>query len=298
MDQIATKFFGDLPGRLSCADSAFPRLSHDAALMVIADLGIRAVDICVFEGYQNNPPAAVVQDPDGTADHVLERLGRWKLTVVDVFAILGNPLELTALAVNHPDERMRQEAMRQFHPIVRFAQRIGAPGITVLPGSVFEGTTPEECLDLSAMELQRRAEIAGEAGLGLSIEPHYESVVETPELTLRLLEKAPDVMLTLDHGHFVYQGFTQDDIDVLLPRSRHLQLRQAAPGAMQTPARAGAIDYGLLLDRLAEAGYGGYLGLEYQWDEWLDFNRVDCISETAELRDVLLEHAAARREEA
>ena len=264
--------------------------------MVIADLGFRHADVCVFAGYAHNPPDVVVADPDRSADVVLERLSRHGLDATDVFAILGDPLELSAFALNHPDPAEREEAMLQFFPILRFASRIGAPGITLLPGSVFEGTTLQESLDRSASELQRRAEVAGEAGLALSIEPHYESVVETPNLCQELLNKAPDVLVTLDHGHFVFQGFTQDDIDVLLPRTRHLQLRQAAPGDMQTPARKGVIDYGLLLDRIAEAGYRGYLGLEYQWDEWMDFNRVDCISETAELRDLLLELAANRGE--
>jgi sugar phosphate isomerase/epimerase len=266
--------------------------------MVIADLGFRHADVCVFEGYQHNPPEVVVADPDRAAEVVGERLARHRMDAVDVFAILGNPLELSALAINHPDEAEREEAMRRFQPIVRFAGRIGAPGITLLPGSVFDGTTPQESLDRSASELQKRAEFAGEAGLALSIEPHYESVVETPALCEELLEKAPDVTVTLDHGHFIFQGFTQDEIDELLPRTRHLQLRQAAKGDMQAPARKGQIDYGLLLERLGERGYPGYLGLEYQWDEWMDFNRVDCISETAELRDLLLELAAGKGDDA
>jgi sugar phosphate isomerase/epimerase len=295
-DGPSKSFLGNMADRLSCADSSFPKLTHDAALMVVADLGFRNVDICVFEGYQHNPPDVVVADPEGAAGRVEERLSRFGLGVSDVFAILGNPLELTALSVNHPDPAIREEAMRRFHPIVRFASMIGAPGITVLPGSVFEGTTAEECLDVSVAELQRRAEVAGESGIGLSFEPHYQSVAETPALTQELLDKAPDVMVTLDHGHFVFQGYSQDEIDVLLPRTRHVQLRQAAPGDMQAPARKGTIDYGLLLGRLADAKYGGYLATEYQWDEWMDFNRVDCISETAELRDLLLELAEATRE--
>jgi sugar phosphate isomerase/epimerase len=284
----------DIGERLSCADSTFPKLSHETALMVMADLGFRHADVCVFQGYQHNPPDMVIADPDRSADVVNERLARYGLDAVDVFAILGDPLELSALALNHPDPAEREESMRRFHPVVRFATRIGSPGITILPGSVFEGTTAQESLDRSASELQKRAEIAGEAGLGLSIEPHYESVVETPTLCLELLDKAPDVTVTLDHGHFVFQGFAQDDIDVLLPRTRHLQVRQAAKGDMQAPARRGSIDYGLMLDRLVERDYGGYIGVEYQWDEWMDFNRVDCISETAELRDLLHELAAAR----
>lgn len=44
----------DVP-RLSCADSAFSRLSHATALAVIRDLGIPAVDVCVFAGYDHTP---------------------------------------------------------------------------------------------------------------------------------------------------------------------------------------------------------------------------------------------------
>jgi sugar phosphate isomerase/epimerase len=57
---------------------------------------------------------------------------------------------------------------------------------------------------------------------------------------------------------------------------------------MQLPAREGVIDFPRLVRRLGAAGYRGYLTLEYQWEEWLDCRRVDCVSETAELRDVLL----------
>jgi hypothetical protein len=50
----------------------------------------------------------------------------------------------------------------------------------------------------------------------------------------------------------------------------------------------GEIDFHVMLRTLAESGYDGYLALEYQWEEALDSNRVDCIGETADLRDLLL----------
>jgi sugar phosphate isomerase/epimerase len=278
--------------QLSCADSAFPKLSHAAALAVIRDLGIAAVDVCVFYGYDHTPPARVVADPDRAADEVLARLERQGLAVADAFAILGGSFE--QLAVNHPDEAVRAESLRQFERLLRFARRIAAPGLTILPGAVFDGVAEDDSRALAARELQPRAERAGEAGLQLSIEPHYESIAATPATTLDLLERVPQLTLALDYSHFVYQGIAEQEIDALLPRTRHLHVRQAAPGAIQTRAREGTIDFGRIRDRLLDAGYAGFFALEYQHEEgWLDFAHVDCVAETAAMRDVLLGLSAA-----
>lgn len=272
--------------RLSCADSAFPKLSHDVSLAVIRDLGIPAVDICLFAGFDHNPPHVVAEAPEAVADKIQARLERHELAVADVFVILGTSFD--ELAVNHPDPGVRAESLRRFEAVVTFAGRLSSPGITLLPGTTFDGVPADESLALATRELRRRVEIAGAAGLELSVEAHYQSVAPTPARAVELLDQAPDLTLTLDHSHFLYQEFSQDDVDALIPRSRHVQLRQAGPGRMQLPAHGGAIDIGLFVERLDKTGYTGYLGLEYQREDWLDCNQVDCISETAELRDILL----------
>jgi hydroxypyruvate isomerase len=277
---------GIVRSRLSCADSAFPKLSHDAALAVISDLAIGAVDICVFAGYEHTPPEAVIGDPKGAADAVLRRLERTPLVVADVFAILRPTFE--DLAVNHPDQEVRRESRSHFQRVIDFAQRIDAPGLTIQPGMAFAGVDPKRSLGVAAAELRHRATIAGEAGLRLSIEPHYQSIVETPGKTLELLEQAPEVSLSLDYSHFVFQGISQDEVDALVPYSGHVHLRQAAPGVMQARAEEGSIDFQRVTEKLNAGGYRGYLALEYQHEEWLDCQRVDCISETAALRDIVL----------
>lgn len=269
--------------QLSCCDCAFPRLSHECALSVVADLGFAAVDVCALAGYEHTPPHSVVADPRAAADAVLRRLEWAELAVSDVFAILSDPFE--ALAVNHPDAEVRRESLRQFEQVVAFARRLDAPGITVLPGMPFEGVEDDRGLELAAAELRRRAEIAGAADLALSFEPHIGSIVPTPARTLELLAAADGVTVTLDLSHFTFQGIPQADAEALIPRTRHVHLRPAAPGDMQARAREGTIDFERLLERLADAGYRGYLAIEYIWEEWMGCNDVDCVSETAELRD-------------
>jgi sugar phosphate isomerase/epimerase len=269
--------------KLACADSTFPKLSHQASLAVIEDLGFTAVDVCSFTGYPHTPPETVLADPEGAADVVKARLDRLGLEVADVFMIVGGSFE--EFAQNHPDEAVRDEALQQFQQFVIFARRLQAPGLTILPGTTFD----EASLELAAAELNRRAQIAGEAGLRLAFEPHYGSVAETPARALELVERTPDVGFALDYSHFVYQGIPVEDVDPLLARTHHLHVRQAAPGVIQARTREGVIDFVSIRDALLGMGYDGYFALEYQWEDgWLDFARVDCIAETAELRAVLL----------
>jgi sugar phosphate isomerase/epimerase len=102
------------------------------------------------------------------------------------------------------------------------------------------------------------------------------------------------VGFALDYSHFVYQGIDQKDVDRLLPHTHHFHVRQAAPGVMQARAREGTIDFVRIRDELLALGYDGWFALEYQWEDgWLDFSRVDGVSETAELRDVLLGEGVA-----
>lgn len=273
--------------KLSCADSAFPCLSHDAALAVIADLGIPAVDVCIWAGYDHNPPDQACADPAAAADRIGERLQRHGLAIADLFAILAESFE--DLAVNNPDPAVREESLRRFEALVDLAVRLDSPGLTILPGTVYTGVDEGESLTLAASELQRRAEIAGEAGLRLAIEPHFRSVVPTPARTAALLELTTDVHLALDQSHFAFQGYELEESFPLLERTRHVHLRQGAPGLIQARAGEGTIDYAALRDRLLGSGYDGYFTLEYQWEEgWLDFTRVDCIGETAAMRDLML----------
>jgi sugar phosphate isomerase/epimerase len=199
-----------------------------------------------------------------------------------VFGIFGTSFE--ELALDHPDAAVRAESRRRFDALVAFARELGAPGVTILPGVAFD----DDALDRAAAELPERVAAAGDAGLELRVEPHVGSIAETPAQALCLVELVPGLRLTYDESHFAYQGYGQDETAALLPHAGHVHLRQAAPGVMQARTREGSIDFRRHVADLDAAGYRGFLGLEYQWDEWLECTRVDCLSETAELRDLLL----------
>jgi sugar phosphate isomerase/epimerase len=48
------------------------------------------------------------------------------------------------------------------------------------------------------------------------------------------------------------------------------------------------IDYDGILRAMQKVNYRGLVVLEYVWTEWMELNRVDNVSETIILRDLLL----------
>ncbi|HEY7050269.1 MAG TPA: sugar phosphate isomerase/epimerase family protein [Jatrophihabitantaceae bacterium] len=278
------------PIRLSGADYTWPLLSHSGALDLIAALGLSAVDIGFMSNRSHVRPEQVHGAVAVAAGEVRERVAARGLSVADVFAIPWTDFQ--TMSVNNPDPAQQQRSAEFFTDAVEFASLVGAPGLTTLPGVQFPGDTFDQALRRSAEGLRRRVETARAAGLSVSVEPHTESLIDTPDKTRQLLDAVPGLTITLDYAHYVFGGVPQADIDPLIPRARHLQIRPGAPGRLQVPVAEDAIDWATVVRALVDGGYGGYLALEYTWQEWHDCNRVDTVAESALLRDLLLKAAS------
>ncbi len=271
--------------RLSCADYTWPLLPHSAALDLVRALGCEAVDIGFMSLRSHVRPELAHDCLAATAGAVRERVESRGLAVADVFAIPYTDFE--TMAANNPDAEDQARSLEFFADAVEFAGAAGSPGITTLPGVLFEGDSFAGALARSTEGLRRRVELAAARGLATSVEPHTGSLIDTPDKTLQLLEAVPGLQITLDYGHYIYGGIAQHEIDPLLPRARHLQCRPARPGELQVTVAEDVIDWGLVAAALNEQGYDGYLALEYTWQEWLGCNRVDTVGESALLRDLL-----------
>lgn len=271
--------------RLSCPDYTWPSLPHAAVLDLIRALEFPAADLGFMASRSHIRPEAVAADPAAAGDQVRDQLEQRGLMLADVFAIPATDFQSQAL--NNPDPGARAESLDFFGRAVRFARAAGAPGLTTLPGVVFPRETFGEALARSADGLRHRVDLAARAGLALSVEPHVESLIDTPDKTRQLLDLVPGLQLTLDHAHHVYGGAAQGDIDALLGSARHLQCRPGRPGQLQVRVAEDAIDFEKVVALLQAQGYDGYLAVEYTWQDWLDCNRVDTVGETALMRDRL-----------
>jgi sugar phosphate isomerase/epimerase len=272
--------------RLACADDTFRLLRpHRAVLQLIAALGVEGVDLFLAGNRSIVRPEDVRGDVAGAADRIAADLRDTGLVPSDVFVIPWSDLE--TMAPNHPDPAERARSRALFRDMLELAARLGAPGLTILPGIHWPAESHEDSLGRAAEELGWRVELAHGEGLRFSVEPHVGSIAETPELAVRLVEAAPGLEVTLDYSHFVRQGLPEEEGDVLAPRTRHVHVRGATRQRIQAPIRASSIDFERMIGVLEAADYDGYLTLEYVWLQWEGCDECDNLSETILLRDRL-----------
>jgi sugar phosphate isomerase/epimerase len=112
------------------------------------------------------------------------------------------------------------------------------------------------------------------------------SYLESPEITLELLDAVPGLKLALDYAHFVCLGWTQESIDVLAEYSGHVHLRQAKSGFLQTKLEEGTINFNAVFGKLKEVGYNDYLSIEYVHQNYMMTVYDDVLSETIKMRDL------------
>ncbi len=279
--------------RLSCSDYTWPLLPHTGALDLIHAIGCEGVDLGFMGQRSHVRPEAIHGAVGPAAGAVRERVESRGLVVADVFAIPYTDFE--TMSANNPDAEQQARSIEFFADAVEFAALVGASGLTTLPGVLFAGDTFNDALRRAAEGLRRRVDIAATRGLGMSVEPHTGSLIDTPDKTLELLNRVPGLQITLDYAHYIYGRVPQEDIDPLLPHARHLQCRPGRPGELQVAVSEDVIAWDIVVGRLNEAGYRGWLALEYTWQEWLGCNRVDTVGESALLRDLLRRADASTR---
>lgn len=169
--------------------------------------------------------------------------------------------------------KARAANLAVFRRFAAHGASMGAAGVTVLPG-FYDGPW-DSAFDLVAAELRQFVEAGVDGGLAVSIEPHLDSVTDTPARTLRMLDAVPGLTLTLDYSHFVHAGFAQSEYEALDAHARHMHVRQAAPGRLAAPVEDGTIDYRLALTHLRDIGYSGAFTTEYVCSPWYGQDECD-----------------------
>lgn len=254
-------------------------------MRIARELGVEAVDLALFAGRSHLKIQEVFADLPRSARRVAEALNVNGLRIADAFGQPGKAFE--ELAVNHPDASVRQGAADFFYRLLEFALRCNGGHVSLLPGVHFPNEDEEDSLQRSAEELAWRVEAAGKVGVTLSVEPHIGSIIPTPQAAAHLLDMTPGLTLTLDYGHFTYQGISDAEIEPLLARASHFHAHGACRGKLQSAMAENTIDFDGVLRAMQKVKYRGFVVLKYVWTDWMGLNRVDNMSETVILRDLL-----------
>ena len=275
--------------KISCPDFAFPLLSHDAVLDLIASMEIPGVDIGLLENRSHLRPGTEFEHLKENAKRLKERVEERSLVISDIF--MQAELDFVVYAANHPDGRRRAHARELFEKTIEYAVLAGAGHITGLPGCAFpEQESWEESYERCVKEMEWRAGEARKAGLEFGIEAHVGSVVEKPEQAKRLCEDVPQMGLTLDYSHFVRQGLKDTEGDILIPYANHMHTRAASHELLQTCLSDNEIGFERILRLLDQHGYQGWYCAEYYWTpNWENCCRNDNVSEILLIKQKLEE---------
>ena len=276
--------------RFACADFAFPLLSHDHSLQLIAMNGFDGVDIGLFEGRSHLWPSREFSSLTPSIRRLKQKLDDLGLLAADVF--LQMDPDFTPFAINHPEMARREKAREWFLRSLEYASRLECRHLTILPGVHFEDETIVESLNRSVAELHWRVERAQEHGIIFGIEAHVGSIVSNPASAERLVQAVSGLTLTLDYTHFTRLGMSDALVEPLVKYASHFHIRGASKGRLQTSFAKNVIDYKKVWRALQSAKYQGWLGIEYVFIDWEHCNENDNLSETILFRDYMKEFIA------
>ncbi len=269
--------------RFSCGDQSWAPVPHARAVELVALLGFDTIDLVLGVNPRHLRAVDVASSPVERAAALAPLLEDLSLRVGDVF--IGPLGDFETLAPNHPDEGRRSESRELFLSVVEFAETLGSPGITQVPGICWPGETAAESLRRAATELSARAEHAQARGLGYSVEAHLGSVAEELAQLRELLDTAPSLELTLDPSHLQAQDVHVREYGDLLSRTRHVHLRGARTGRPQVAMNENEIDLDAVASAMKDARYSGAVCLEYVCVDWRRCNECDVLTETLLLRE-------------
>jgi sugar phosphate isomerase/epimerase len=260
-----------------------PLLSCAEGCAVARALGFDGIDVGSI-GASVEERRRIVQSPR----EVGEEIGALELPVANFFYFFGSDLRVDR---NLADPDSHAANLSDLAQVLVLCQTAEVRTLTLSPGIVNPGQTLEQASETSASFLRRAVDLALAAGIALMIEPGVLSIAESPAAVEALLSSVPGLGLVLDYSHFICLGYTQEEIDVLLPFATHVHLRQARPGRLQERLESwsGTINFRRLFSQLRAGGYEGWLATEI--GEALE-ERVDVVGETVRLRDLARSYMA------
>ena len=272
--------------RFACADFTFPLLSHDQSLDLIKLLGFKAVDIGLFEDRSHLWPSREFKKVGVSARKLARRLARRGLKPADIYVQPAS--DFLGQAPNHPDARHRRRMRKVFMQTLEYSAECGCPHVSALPGLYFKRESKAKSFGRCCEELFWRCEQARKMGITFSVEAHIGSIAPVPKEVIKLVKHVPGLTLTLDYTHFTKIGVPDGEVEPLIQYSSHFHARGARKGGIQASVRDNTIDFARIVKVMQRTGYRGYIELEYVWTEFENCNKVDNLSETILLRDVIL----------
>lgn len=177
-------------------------------------------------------------------------------------------LDISGTAVGndlcHPEGAERTKQIALVKKWVDNAEILGAPVIRVFSGNAKKDQTTEEAHKLAVAGLEECCDYAGQHGVVLALENHG-GLTTTVDGLLALVRdvKSPWFGVNLDSGNFHGEAL-YEDLAKIAPYAYNAQIKVVV---QKLKGKKEPSDFKLLAKILRDAGYRGYVVLEYEESE-------------------------------
>lgn len=173
-------------------------------------------------------------------------------------------LDISGTAVGndfgHADPDQHRREMEHVKRWILHAETLGAPVMRVFAGQIHEGQTAEQAHQRIVSALEECCEFAGQHGVHLALENHGGPTA-TADGLLQLVRDVDSRWfgVNLDTGNF-HSADVYGDLERVAPYALNVQVKVVVSG----PDGKQPADYERLAAILSNAGYRGYVALEFE----------------------------------
>jgi len=179
---------------------------------------------------------------------------------------LGLDISGTAIGNNFcltpgPDRDIQLKLCRDW---IDFAAEMGAPVIRIFAGNIGTDQLENQAVDLCVQGINDSLKHAAKKGVVLALENHG-GITSTPEQLLRIVKQvdaSPWFGVNFDSGNF-HTDDPYGDLEKIAPYAMNAQIKVSIGSGRKKQAA----DYGRIIQILKQAGYRGYVALEYEEKE-------------------------------
>jgi sugar phosphate isomerase/epimerase len=216
----------------------------------------RFIDFCAEHGCAGTELTSYYFPKDLTNDYLLDIRRHAFLRGI---AVSGTAVGNT---FTHRPGSQRDEQIAMVKRWIDHAAVMGAPHIRIFAGTLQQGMSPEEAKKLCIQAIEECADYAGKKGIFLGIENHGGIVAEARDLLdIVRAVKSAWVGINLDTGNF-HSVDPYAELAACAPYAVNVQVKVEV--RRQGQAEPEPADLTRIVQLLRDAGYQGYVALEYE----------------------------------
>jgi len=185
---------------------------------------------------------------------------------LEISGVMAGPKLNWRMPVTHPDESIREKAVKNFKRALEIVSELGAENLLMVPGVVTEDTGYEEAYDRSRRAIAEIAAKAEEVGVNLALENVANRFLLSPLEMREFIDSFRNkwVGMYLDVGNILYcrAGYPEDWIRIMGHRIKRVHVKDCTKDGRITYLLEGEVNWPKVMEALKDIGYNSYLTAE------------------------------------